>query len=72
MLIEDGNDIRGHGKLAGHQGRSPGHDGNVRDVKLRYKEQEQGIAYQVHSQVDSKIQRSVHRIVAILPIEEQS
>lgn len=49
-----------------------GYDSNVRNVKLRYKEQDQGIAYQVHSQVDSKIQRSVHRTVVILPIKEQS
>lgn len=50
----------------------PGHDGNVRDVKLCYKEQDQGIAYQVYNQVDSNIQRSVHRTVVILPIKEQS
>lgn len=70
VLIQDSNAVRRHWKLAQVTKAKPGKVGNVRDVELRYKVQEPGSTY--HGQVDSKTHRSVHRIVIILPVEEQN
>lgn len=70
VLIQDSNAIRGHWKFAQVTKAEPGKDDNVKDVELRYKVQEQESTY--HGQADSRILRSVHLIVVILPDEEQN
>lgn len=62
VIVQDSNVIKGEWKLAIVEDASPGTDGKVRDVTLRFGTKD-------NSQVIVK--RSVHRIVVILPIEEQ-
>ena len=49
---------------------TPGKDGHVRDVILKYKNLKPGVSYEGSS--DIFIKRSVHNIVLILPVEEQT
>ncbi|KAK3105008.1 hypothetical protein FSP39_015108 [Pinctada imbricata] len=69
VLVQDSNAIRGLWKLAQVTKVFPSKDNVVRDVELRYKVQEDGPDYR--GQTDTNIHRSVHRLVVILPIEEQ-
>lgn len=48
---------------------NPGCDGIVRDVNLRYKVMRGGKVYDGCK--DKIMSRSVHRLVVILPVEEQ-
>ena len=62
--------FKGKWRLAQVCKTDPGRDGKVRSVTLRYKRQ--GDNYKQYKGVeDTEIQRSVHRLVMILPIEEQ-
>ncbi|XP_033730738.1 uncharacterized protein LOC117320185 [Pecten maximus] len=70
VLVQDSNAVRGQWKLAQVCEATPGKDGKVRDVELRYKSQDPGKGY--CGTTDSIIRRSVHRLVLILPVEEQS
>lgn len=69
MLVKDKNALKGNWKLAQVIFTSPGFDGKVRNVTLRYKLSIPGTKY--NGQRDILIDRSVHNIVVILPIEEQ-
>ena len=64
--------FKGRWRLAQVCKADPGRDGKVRSVTLRYKRQGQGDKCKEYKGVeDSHIQRSVHRLVMILPVEEQ-
>ena len=69
VLVQDSNALRGVWKLARVAEAIPGRDGKVRDVELRYKAQEAGNGYS--GTRDICILRSAHRIVVVLPVEEQ-
>ena len=69
VLVQDSNLVRGAWKLAQVMKAEPGRDGKVRDVDLRYKMIKQGKGYD--GDVDRIMSRSVHRLVVLLPIEEQ-
>ena len=69
VLVQDSNAIRGFWRMAQVSEVIPSTDGKVRDVELRYKLQKNSSLYR--GQPDSKIKRSVHRLVLLLPIEEQ-
>ncbi|XP_068237048.1 uncharacterized protein [Palaemon carinicauda] len=69
VLVQDSNVVRGAWKLAQVIRADPGQDGVVRDVDLRYKIIKHGKGYD--GGVDRIMCRSVHRLVVLLPIEEQ-
>ena len=69
VLIQDSNLVRGAWKLAQVIRADPGRDGVVRDVDLRYKIVKHGKGYD--GDMDKIIGRSVHRLVVLLPVEEQ-
>lgn len=46
----------------------PGRDGKVRDVVVRYEIQKPGNVYSGQNDVEV---RSLHRLVVLLPVEEQ-
>lgn len=69
VLIQDSNIVRGAWKLAQVFKAKQGRDGNVRDVDLRYKIIKDGKEYDGCK--DKFMSRSVHRLVVLLPIEEQ-
>ena len=69
VLVADSNALVGVWKLAQVCHALPSSDGLVRDVVLRYKIQKDNTAYD--GVCDTIITRSVHRLVLILPIEEQ-
>ncbi|XP_062600981.1 uncharacterized protein LOC134262620 [Saccostrea cucullata] len=69
VLVQDSNNVRGQWKLAQVSEANPGSDGKVRDVKLRYKNLNQDPKY--CGCPDTVVCRSVRRLVAILPVEEQ-
>ena len=66
VLVKNINVIRGQWKFAQVVTAAPGSGGKVRNVSLRYKSGQPGVKY--HGQRDSFIDRSVHDIVAILPL----
>ena len=69
VLIQDNNAVRGTWYLAQGLETEPGRDGIVRNVRLRYKLCKAGIHYKG---VDDKTTyRYVHRLVVLLPVEEQ-
>ena len=68
-MVQDSNIVRGQWKLAQVCEANPGKDGKVRDVQIRYKALEANNTY--HGCDDTRIRRSVHRLVFILPVEEQ-
>ena len=70
VMVQDSNMIRGQWKLAQICEANPGKDGKVRDVQLRYKVLDSSSSYRGCS--DMKINRSVHRLVVVLPVEEQT
>ena len=69
VLVQDANSIRGQWKMAEVIEIESSRDEKVRDVTIRYKLQKSGIAYK--GQPDVCIRRSVHRLVVLVPIEEQ-
>ena len=69
VLVQDSNAIRGTWRLAQVSEAHKGRDGKVRTVTLCYKHQSPNKGYT--GVQDSKINRSVHRLVLLLPIEEQ-
>ena len=70
VLVKDSNNVRGCWKLAQVGGVFPGSDGMVRDVAIRYKNQGPGAEYR--GVKDTVIKISVHRLVVLLPVEEQT
>ena len=69
VLVNDQNVLRGEWKIAQVVEGIQGRDGKTRDVLLRYKINESGKRYV--GQRDMQMTRSVHRLVVILPVEEQ-
>ena len=70
VLVQDTNLIKGKWKWAKVTVAKPGRDGRVRDVTLQYKIQQPGLKYD--NQDYMEIKRSVHRLVVLLPVEEQN
>ena len=69
VLVQDSNAVRGAWKLAQVMEANPGRDGLVRDVRLKYKLAKAG---RVYDGEDAKfMNRSVHSLVVLLPVEEQ-
>lgn len=69
VLVQDQNAIRGVWKLAQVSEAKAGHDGIVRIVRLRYKTSKAGNNYT--GKKDKIMYCSVHRLVVLVPIEEQ-
>ena len=69
VLVQDSNALRGRWRLAQVTEAMAGRDGLVRNVTIRYKNQKSGSEYDGLEDVQTK--RSVHRLVVILPVEEQ-
>ena len=69
VLVQDSNMIRGKWKLAQISKVLPSSDNIVRDVIVRYKQQRDGKSYTGIG--DTEIKRSAHRLVLLLPVEEQ-
>lgn len=69
VLIQDSNVVRGKWKMGQVVDVQIGRDNKVRDVSIRYKIQKPGKQYK--GQCDTIIKRSVHKLVVLLPIEEQ-
>ncbi|XP_045109596.1 uncharacterized protein LOC123503684 [Portunus trituberculatus] len=69
VLVNDHNVLRGEWKLAEVVEGIPGRDGKIRDVLLRYKINEPGKQYR--GQHDKQMVRSVHRLVVLLPVDQQ-
>ena len=69
LLFNQIKNFRGHWKLAQVCRADKSRDGKVRSVTLRYKQQGKDNTYK--GVVDTEIKRSVHRLVLILPVEEQ-
>ena len=69
VLVQDSNAIKGSWKLAEMCEVLPSSDGKVRDIQIRYKIQGENGEYE--GQQDMKVNRSVHKLVLILPLEEQ-
>ncbi|XP_068247848.1 uncharacterized protein [Palaemon carinicauda] len=68
VLVQNCNTIRGQWKLAQVTSVQSSRDHKVRDVSVRYKIQRPGRLYE--GQDDVCVNRSVHRLVVLLPIEE--
>ena len=69
VLVPDNKSSKGDWKLAEVSKADPGPDSKVRDVVLRYKTQDDKKVYT--GAIDIEISRPVHRLVVIVPIEEQ-
>ena len=69
VLVQDTKALRGKWKLAEVHSVKSNDDGKVRDVTLRYKYQDDNIKYT--GLKDVFINRSVHRLVVIIPAEER-
>ena len=69
VLVPDSASICNNWKLAEICKADPGSDGKVRDVELRYKNQDSKCGYKGVN--DTRIKRSVHRLVLIIPSEER-
>ena len=69
VLVQDSKSFKGEWKLAEVCHATPGKDGRVRDVELRYKSQGDNVEYK--GTKDVNIKRSVHRLVLIVPVEER-
>ena len=70
VLVKDSNIVRGQWKLAQVCEIITSRDGKIRDVSVRYKNQGPGAEYK--GAQDTVIRRSAHRLVLLLPVEEQS
>ena len=69
VLVQDAKSLKGQWKLAEVDQANPAKDGKVRDVTLRYKRQDGRKLYD--GAKDTFINRSVHRLVVIVPNEER-
>lgn len=69
VLLQDSNAIVGKWKLAQIAEATPSQDGKVRNVIVRYKNPKPGVKYE--GVPDMLIRRSVHKLVVLLPVEEQ-
>ena len=69
VLVQDAKSLKGQWKLAEVDQANPAKDGKVRNVTLRYKRQDGRKLYD--GAKDIFINHSVHRLVVIVPIEEQ-
>ena len=69
LLQQDSNDYKGIWRLAQVSEILDSSDGRVRSVRLRYKRQGPNGTYK--GLRDTHVDRSVHRLVMILPVEEQ-
>ena len=69
MLLQDSKSIRGSWQLVEVCEATPGRDGNVRDVKIRYKPNNGNKTYS--GLKDIVIARPVHRLILVMPIEER-
>ena len=69
IVQPDKSEFHGHWRLAQVCSTKEGRDQKVRSVTLRYKQQGHGKLYK--GVEDTLIERSVHRLVLILPVEEQ-
>ena len=69
VLVQEKNSFKGKWKLAEVIHTYAGSDDKVRNVTIRYKLNKSGPKY--HGQADSIVNRSVHSLVIILPVEEQ-
>ena len=69
VLVQDPNPVRGKWKLAQVTKVEESRDGMVREVKLRYKICKPGNDYQ--GTKFKTMNRSVHRLVVLLPVEKQ-
>ena len=70
VLVQDNSAFRGNWKLGQVAEVKPGKDSIIRDVAIRYKNVGPGTKYT--GTQDMLIRRSVHRLVVLLPVEEQS
>lgn len=68
VLVQDSDLIRGNLKLAQVERAKPGRNGKVRDVVLRYKISNHGSMCEGK---DRLVNRAAHRLVLLLPVEEQ-
>ena len=69
VLLQDSNSIRGKWLLAEVCEGEPGSDGKVRDVKIRYKTLSDAKDYE--GSKDMIINRSVHKLILILPVDQK-
>ena len=69
VLVQDSKALRGKWKLAEVHSVKENEDGKVRDVVLRYKVQNDSENYT--GSKDVLINRSVHRLVLIIPVDER-
>jgi hypothetical protein len=69
VLVQDNSAFRGNWKLGQVAEVKPGKDSIIRDVAIRYKNVGPGTKYT--GTQDMLIRRSVHRLVVLLPVEEQ-
>lgn len=69
VLIQDANVVRGKLKMGQVVDVDNGRDNKVRDMSIRYEIQKPRKHYK--GQSDTIIKRSVHKLVVLLPIEEQ-
>ena len=69
VIVQEQGIPRGKWKMAVVKIADTGNDNRVRDVTLRYKNLQDGLNYT--GERDICVKRSVHRLVVILPIEEQ-
>ena len=70
VLVQDNNVVRDLWKLGQISEVKKGVDNRVRDVTVRYKNTKPGPEYQ--KEPDVFIKRSVHKIVIVMPVEEQT
>ncbi len=70
LMQQDSNDYKGTWRLAQVCDTLDSSDRKVRSVKLRYKQQGPDGTYK--GLQDTCVNRSVHRLVMILPVEEQN
>lgn len=69
VLLQDSNAVIGKWKLAQIVEATQGQDGKVRNVTVRYKNPKPGMKYE--GEPDVMVKRSVHKLVVLLPVEEQ-
>jgi hypothetical protein len=68
VMVQDSNLVRGQRKRVQVHEANLGKDGKVRGVQIRYKALETNNTY--HGCDDTRIRRSVNRLVVFLPVEE--
>ena len=69
VLVQDSNAVRGHWRMGEVVSVIPGRDTMIRDVRIRYKLTNDDTSYK--GSKDRFMNRSVHRLVVLLPAEER-